>query len=163
MFPFLKKKKPRYYQPPMKHFLSSVLQKTGDAILCGLKTQHFKDQNCVISGGVEKPAIIPFKDISNSLPGGKYGQPAAQRTPGTLSLDVSNMALPTEEKRCLPSDRENMEAGSLAASHQTGGCPCKQNSQGQAQLLLEGKSSKYSSDSIHTAQQESCPHEPICS
>ena len=54
----------------------------------------------------------------------------------SLSLDVSNMALPTEEKRCLPSDRENMEASTLAASRQITDCPCKQNSQGQVQLLL---------------------------
>lgn len=44
----------------------------------------------------------------------------------SLSLDVSNMALPTEEERCPCSDRENMEVGSLAAPHQTGDCPCEQ-------------------------------------
>lgn len=40
-------------------------------------------------------------------------QPKERRV--SLSLDVSNMALPTEDERCPRSDRENMEVGSISS------------------------------------------------
>lgn len=125
--------------------------------------QLLESQNCALSEGGRSWLQYPSR-ISQMLPLEENKarlQPKEHQV--TLSLDVTNMALPTAEKWCLPSDRENMEAGSLAASHQIRDCPCEQTSEGQVQFLLQEKIVATDLRALKQTLLNKTPQEPICS
>lgn len=143
------------------HFQSPVFQRTQDVTLHSLRIQLSKSQDRALSGGGSSRPWYPSKTSQCSPWNMATLQPKEHQV--SLSLDVSNMAFPTEEEWCLPSDRKNMEVDSLAASLQIWDCPPKQNSQGHTQLLLYKKIVAIALTAFKQMLPNQTPHEPIYS